>query len=191
MAYNYEYPYTDPSRYNDDWLLNKMKELDALVQKLLEQYSSFEDLLARANAYTDAEVSKAKASIEENKRAILNLSEELQLSEAQLEDLIGITREELEAEIDTKYTRNSQRISQQWEDMKDYIANQVIEVKVRNFFTGARVSIQSMFDYLAGLHLSDAGTYAQISGQNTYDHFASKNETYTNVVLSSLTFFQS
>lgn len=29
MAYNYEYPYTDPNRYNSDWLLNKVKELAA------------------------------------------------------------------------------------------------------------------------------------------------------------------
>lgn len=27
MAYNYEFPYTDATRYNDDWLLKKMKEL--------------------------------------------------------------------------------------------------------------------------------------------------------------------
>lgn len=27
MAFNYEFPYTDPNLYNDDWLLNKMKEL--------------------------------------------------------------------------------------------------------------------------------------------------------------------
>ena len=29
MAFNYEYPYTDPNRYNSDWLLNKVKELAA------------------------------------------------------------------------------------------------------------------------------------------------------------------
>lgn len=27
MAYNYEYPYTDPNRFNVDWLLNEMKRL--------------------------------------------------------------------------------------------------------------------------------------------------------------------
>ena len=35
MAYNYEYPYTDPNRYNDDWLLNKMKELDSRLDGLV------------------------------------------------------------------------------------------------------------------------------------------------------------
>lgn len=29
MAYNYEYPYTDPHRYNADWLLNEVAELKA------------------------------------------------------------------------------------------------------------------------------------------------------------------
>lgn len=27
MAYNYEYPYTDPNRYNSDWLINAMRKL--------------------------------------------------------------------------------------------------------------------------------------------------------------------
>lgn len=28
MAYNHEYPYVDPNRYNADWILHKIKELD-------------------------------------------------------------------------------------------------------------------------------------------------------------------
>lgn len=28
MAYNHEYPYVDPNRYNADWILNKIKELE-------------------------------------------------------------------------------------------------------------------------------------------------------------------
>ena len=36
MAYNYEFPYTDPNLYNDDWLLRKMKELLARVEDLDE-----------------------------------------------------------------------------------------------------------------------------------------------------------
>lgn len=28
MAYNYEYPYTDPHRYNSDWVINEVAELE-------------------------------------------------------------------------------------------------------------------------------------------------------------------
>lgn len=34
MAYNYEFPYTDPNLYNDDWLLKKMKELLVKMDEL-------------------------------------------------------------------------------------------------------------------------------------------------------------
>lgn len=54
MAYNYEYPYTDPNRYNADWLLNKVKELDDIVQLKLDDnimqflLDNFNDLFADA-----------------------------------------------------------------------------------------------------------------------------------------------
>lgn len=35
MAYNYEYPYTDPNRSNGDWLLSKVKELFEQTQELV------------------------------------------------------------------------------------------------------------------------------------------------------------
>ena len=34
MAFNYEFPYTDPNLYNDDWLLHKMKELLAFMENM-------------------------------------------------------------------------------------------------------------------------------------------------------------
>lgn len=35
MAFNHEYPYTDPYRVNSDWLLHKVKELDKKVNDML------------------------------------------------------------------------------------------------------------------------------------------------------------
>ena len=35
MAYNYEYPYTDPNRHNSDWLLSKVREIET-------QWSNFQ-----------------------------------------------------------------------------------------------------------------------------------------------------
>lgn len=43
MAFNYEFPYTDPNLYNDDWLLSKMKELLVKLGELEEWTKNFED----------------------------------------------------------------------------------------------------------------------------------------------------
>lgn len=46
MAYNYEYPYIDPNRYNSDWVLNKMKEVVNIVEQLRgEMKGEYQDIL--------------------------------------------------------------------------------------------------------------------------------------------------
>lgn len=42
MPYNYEFPYTDPNLYNDDWLLKKMKELLTWMQETDEWKTEYE-----------------------------------------------------------------------------------------------------------------------------------------------------
>lgn len=43
MSFNYEFPYTDPNLYNDDWLLSRMKELAAAVKDLDDWRAEWED----------------------------------------------------------------------------------------------------------------------------------------------------
>lgn len=42
MAYNYEYPYVDPNRYNDDWLLKTVCEVISRVEALEKWKSAHE-----------------------------------------------------------------------------------------------------------------------------------------------------
>ena len=42
MAFNYEFPYTDPNLYNDDWLLKKMKELLTWMQETDEWKTEYQ-----------------------------------------------------------------------------------------------------------------------------------------------------
>lgn len=42
MAFNYEFPYTDPNFYNDDWLLKKMKELLGWMERTDEWKTEYE-----------------------------------------------------------------------------------------------------------------------------------------------------
>lgn len=37
MAYNNEYPYVDPNRYNSDWLLHEMSQTRDTVEELKQQ----------------------------------------------------------------------------------------------------------------------------------------------------------
>jgi len=52
MAFNYEFPYTDPNLYNDDWLLSKMRELlvkmddlEAWKTEYQEAYEAFKQMV--------------------------------------------------------------------------------------------------------------------------------------------------
>lgn len=51
MAYNYEWPYTDPNRYNDDWLLKTVKEVyetvkdwEAWKEQHISEYEELKEL---------------------------------------------------------------------------------------------------------------------------------------------------
>lgn len=63
MAYNYEYPYVDPNRYNSDWLLSKMKELEGEINGIISglptpdafsaMYANVKLYGAKGDGYTD------------------------------------------------------------------------------------------------------------------------------------------
>ena len=57
MAFNYEFPYTDPNLYNDDWLLKRMKSLLTQLDELEEwkklwqdEYEEFKELVEEIEA---------------------------------------------------------------------------------------------------------------------------------------------
>lgn len=43
MAFNFEYPYVDPTQYNADWLLKKMKDLLARMESMDEWRAEYEE----------------------------------------------------------------------------------------------------------------------------------------------------
>ena len=190
MAYNYEYPYADLSRSNIDWLLNEIKNLKSLVERMIEEYGNVNQIVSTCNSYTDDQVAELKALIEANTSGLVSVNNRLTNTINDLTTLIDATETAILIDVNNKYVRNQQAIAQQWSDMIDYITNQVIDIKVRNFFTGQLTSIQAMFDYLAHFHLDDAATYSEVSGLNTYAYYEAKNKTYEEVTMDSKTFFE-
>lgn len=185
MAYNYEYPYTDPNRYNADWLLNKMKELEGRLDGIVEE------TLQLTKAYVDDRLANYQTQISEIKREIKTLSDrdeeissEMIRQVVRLEGLISDAEREAESlfiiannRTDMQIERNNEYIFREIED------NILANITVINYFTGEHVSVQDMFDYLASLHLQNAITYDGLREKNlTYTELVAKSITYTELV---------
>ena len=190
MAYNYEYPYTDPNRYNADWLLNKMKDLERRLDGILE------DALKLTKEYVDIRLSDYQAQIAQIRKEIQavsdrtdDLSEEMVQQVVRLEGLISDAERKAESlfiiannRTDLKIEQNNEYIFREIED------NILANITVINYFTGENVTVQEMFDYLASLHLENAITYNGLRDKNlTYTELIAKNITYTELVKNGAT----
>lgn len=190
MAYNYEYPYTDPNRYNADWLLNKMKELEGRLDGILE------DALKLTKEYVDTRLSEYQAQITQIRKEIQavsdrtdELSAEMVQQVMRLEGLISDAERESESlfviannRTDLQIERNNEYIFREIED------NILANITVINYFTGEHTTVQDMFDYLASLHLQNAITYNGLRDKNlTYTELIAKSITYTELVKNGAT----
>lgn len=190
MAYNYEYPYTDPNRYNSDWLLNKMKELEGRLDGILE------DAVKLTKEYVDTRLSEYQAQITQIRKEIQavsdrtgELSEEMVRQVVRLEGLISDAERKAESlfiiannRTDLQIERNNEYIFREIED------NILANITVINYFTGEHTTVQDMFDYLASLHLQNAITYNGLRDKNlTYTELVAKSITYTELVKNGAT----
>lgn len=165
MAYNYEYPYVDSSKANADWIINEIKSLR-------EEFEGYEEgVLAEAKAYTDEAIAERLANVDrqfdafklEVDEKIANVNEDFRnfvtvvnarmtIAEANIRAIDGRVDNVLASA--NKYTQDS--IAANNEYIIDQTTKAASGIRVLNYFTGERVSIQAMFDYLAQFHLSDA-----------------------------------
>ena len=190
MAYNYEYPYTDPNRYNDDWLLNKMKELEGRLDGIIDE------TLALTKTYVDNRLVTYQSQINDISREIEELSQRTDTLSAHVaEEVLRLEAKILDAErkaeslfiiannrTDLQIERNNEYIFREIED------NILTNITVINYFTGERMSVQGMFDYLASLHTQNAITYDGLRDKNlTYTELAAKSITYTELVKNGST----
>ena len=185
MAYNYEYPYTDTNRYNADWLLNKMKELEGRLDGIVEE------TLKLTKEYVDDRLINFQSQISEIRRDIKTLydkdrelSDEMIRQVMRLEGLISLAEQKAESLFIIANNRTDLLIEQNNEYIFREIEDNVLRnITVINYFTGERVTVQDMFNYLASLHLQNAITYNGLRDKNlTYTELVAKSITYTELV---------
>ena len=184
-----EYPYTDIHELNLDWILKTMRELEEKVANIKE------DILAEANAYTDAKALILQGNINA-------LANDVNAFKIEINDKVDTLNAEtvarlnkLDQDVIDLYTyvdnqivianaRTDQAILNAKEDIYEHMTEELAKIKVINYFTGDLISVQEMFNYLASLHATDGITYNQINGRGkTYAELAGLNASYTDIVM--------
>lgn len=191
MGFSHEYPYTDFHEMNLDWILSKIKEfqerLDAISITILDE----------AKAYTDEQITIRLANVE-NDFAAFKAQVEAYLSglDARFEDLVDYVNDKIDEfesqlpaiydSIQSAYENANAYTNRAIEDNNTYLINEIVEgigrIKVINYFTGEKVSIQQMFDYLAALHATNGIDINTLVARNkTVNELIALNATVTDI----------
>ena len=205
MAFH-NYPYTDLNELNLDWLIQKMKDLDHRIDGLHDELKA--ELTAELTVYVNNRLAVTEAKFEVLKADVEHelgvIEANFDLLRGQFNDLdhamtdyidyingrIADIQAEITADIAGVNARTDALIASNNEYLLSQMETYLSRIKVINYFTGEQVSIQDMFNYLAGLHLTDAIDYDTMALRaKTYTEFVNMNMTYTNLAMHGNTLY--
>lgn len=168
----HNYPYTDFHELNLDWCIESIK-------KILEY---FEGLSALATIeYVDTEIAKAKAACE----ALIADLEERKLDKTTFNTFVSEVQQSLNSIVsdinvlERATAANAQAIIDTYNELKEYIDSQLIELEVINPMTGNKQPIQQVLNYMADLLRSDSLTAQE------YDQAELTAQAYDNLQLTA------
>ena len=193
------YPYTDFHELNLDWILKKMQDLQAQMDELIQK--AIDEAKEYAKEYIDEQLGEIEAEFAALQRNFDILNTNYHNDFNTLNNTVNSFIINVNSEIDTlkQYINDSLTaqdvkmnllIQQNNEYLLREMETYLNQIKVINFFTGELVTIQDMFNYLAGLHLNDSIDYDTMASRSkTYSQLALLNITYTNLALHGNTLY--
>ena len=180
--FTHDYPYTDNHELNLSWVIKKVQELnknldsmeervkretleatkeyvDNRMVEVLEDFTELSQEVANLRQYFDEQVATLQGNYNTFVNAVRNELDRMSrriddFDQTIKNDIIGVN-----ALTDLKIQQNNTYIL-------DEVAKGVVNVRVINFFTGERVTVQTMFDYLCGLHATDTPTVQEMIDAN-------------------------
>lgn len=190
-----EYPYTNLQDLNLDWILRKMKKLQEDMDGLLQK--AIEEATAAAKEYVDEQLGQVYndfQTLQDNFNTLNNNVIGLNNAFVAFTGNINQQMTALRKYVDDSLTAQQLQMQLMISQNNDYLLSQMEtylgQIKVINYFTGEKVSIQDMFNYLAGLHLQNSINYTTMATRaKTYNQFAAMNMTYTDLALNGNTLY--
>lgn len=192
-----KYPYLDFHELNLDWVIAKITEFD----KKLDNYE--DTVLEKAKEYTDSAIQESYSTLvsefntfkNEVTSLISGLDSRYDEFVNTVNDRMAITDANVLAisrKVDLVLAEANAYTNQAIINNNDYIIDQTTKalstVTVLNYFTGARTSIQDMFDYLAQFHLQNAiSVNTLVERAKTVNALISYNMTMTQLATNGAT----
>lgn len=193
------YPYTDFHELNLDWILQKMRDLQAQMDELIQK--AIDEAKEYAKEYIDEQLADIERQFAELQSNFNTLNTQYHSDFNALNNTVSafITNttaqvNSLKQYIDDSLTAQDMKMNLLIQQNNEYLLREMesylSQIKVINYFTGEKVTIQDMFNYLAGLHLNDSIDYDTMAQRaKTYSQLAALNITYTNLALHGNTLY--
>ena len=156
---------------SDELVKNANIYTDEKFDEIVNEFNDFKN-------YVTGELEKSKSDYDEFSSYVTN---RLVLTDNKIKEL----QKNLDSALASANDYTDRAILFNNEYIIDQTTKALSTVTVLNYFTGERVSIQEMFDYLAQFHLQNAITYEQIeSRQKTVNFIVGLNKQVTEFVLN-------
>lgn len=190
-----KYPYTDFHELNLDWLLDRMRKLEDELNEALDTLSTeiYNKVMTDIEPMFE-DLSNEFAILQTNFEGLEDRQSDLEAEFVSLSASVDTKLQTLKVYVDAQvvaakdYTNTA--IEQNNSYLLDVMQTYLAQVKVINYFTGELVSVQAMFDYLAGLHTTDSIDYDTMALRaKTYTELAGFNKTYTELAMSANTWY--
>lgn len=181
----FEFPTYRPGDLNLDWLYKKINELSGRLDGIVEE------AVALANAYTDEQVQAFQSQVDVLRQEMEDTVAQLQTQYNQftnvvnarlifIEDRIDDLQAQLTADIQAVEANTDIKIQANNEYIFEHLEESLAQIKVINYFTGTKYTVQDMFDYLCLLHVENGISYIELAAREvTYTELAALNMSYT------------
>lgn len=208
----FEFPHTRTYDSDLGWLIESMNKINMDLATLEERV--LKAAIEASKEYIDTEVAEIRTEFSRLELEVLNLHEyvdnviadqeqtfnrkitELQTNYNQftatvqaqvtiLSQRVDALRDEINADIIGVNARTDLLIKQNNEYILSEVAKGIVNATVINYFTGERITVQNMFNYLASLHSDNAISYNELALRaKTYTEYAALNITYTQLAMN-------